>query len=270
MARRARALGLELVIDLHYSDRWADPGRQDKPQAWATHSFAQLKQDVHDHTFLVCQALVASGAVLKIVQVGNEIDNGLLWPEGKASASLDRTAELVAVGAAAVKAASPSTLVMLHLAGGDPKATRWLLDGLSARGVRWDVTGLSHYSDRRRGPPALARDLVELADRYGKPVIVAETGYPFTLDDRPRACATFCALCAPCPAGADGASSIGREPGRPSPAMAGIRRTRRPAMRGRTRRCSTLTADRSPRSTSSGPERRRMTWRPRKRSIAVR
>ncbi len=181
MAGRARDLGLDVVIDLHYSDTWADPGKQVKPAAWRDLSFDALTQAVAAHTRAVCEALLAAGVTPRIVQVGNEINDGLLWPDGRASAGLDRTAALVAAGAAAVRAASPGSLVMLHLAATDSTAIRWLLDGLAARGVRWDVTGLSYYAMRHGSPARLQRLLDDVAARYERPVLLAETAAPFTL-----------------------------------------------------------------------------------------
>jgi len=181
MARRARDLGLDVVIDLHYSDGWADPGKQVKPAAWRDLSFAALTQAVGAHTRAVCESLRTAGVTPRIVQVGNEINDGLLWPDGRASLSLDRTAALVAAGAAAVRAASPRSLVMLHLAATDSTALRWLLDGLAARGVQWDVTGLSYYAMWHGNPARLQRLLDGLAVRYERPVLLAETAAPFTL-----------------------------------------------------------------------------------------
>jgi arabinogalactan endo-1,4-beta-galactosidase len=181
MARRARDLGLDVVIDLHYSDGWADPGKQVKPAAWRDLSFAALTQAVGAHTRAVCESLRAAGVTPRIVQVGNEINDGLLWPDGRASLSLDRTAALVAAGAAAVRAASPASLVMIHVAATDTIAVRWLLDGLAARGVRWDVTGLSYYAMWHGDLAHLQRVLDDVATRYGRPVVIVETAAPFTL-----------------------------------------------------------------------------------------
>ncbi|MBN1430892.1 MAG: arabinogalactan endo-1,4-beta-galactosidase [Anaerolineae bacterium] len=184
MASRIKALGLKLLLDFHYSDGWADPGKQYKPKAWEDYDFDRLKQAVYNHTFDVCSSLKTQGTIPDIVQVGNEINDGILWPDGRAGFNTDNLAELLKEGCGAIKTCNSSTLVMLHRAeGGDNAGARSLLDGLSSRGVRWDVTGLSHYSYWHGPLTGLQHNLNDVASRYGKPVIVVETSYPFTLDN---------------------------------------------------------------------------------------
>ena len=91
MAVRAQKLGLRIMIDFHYSDTWADPGKQAKPAAWANHSFAELQNDVYKHTFDVLTSLKTAGVTPEWVQIGNEIPDGMLWPEGKSSNFLTET-----------------------------------------------------------------------------------------------------------------------------------------------------------------------------------
>jgi arabinogalactan endo-1,4-beta-galactosidase len=186
MAARAKALGLRILIDFHYSDRWTDPGQQNPPRAWAGYSLAQLEQAVSNHTSDVVRGLVAQGTPPDMVQVGNEINSGMLWETGKnwTAAGWDNLAVLLKAGYRAVKAASPSTLVMLHNAeGGNNSHFRWWYDSAVARGVQWDVTGLSYYSYWHGTFAALQTNLNDMAARYGKPVVVVETSYPFTLAD---------------------------------------------------------------------------------------
>lgn len=186
LAARAKALGLKTLIDFHYSDRWTDPGHQTPPRAWAGYSLAQLKQAVASHTADVVGGLVAQGTPPDLVQVGNEINGGMLWETGKnwTSAGWDNLAELLKAGSSAVKAASPSTLVVLHNAeGGNNGHFRWWYDSAAARGVAWDVTGLSYYSYWHGSLAALQTNLNDMAARYRKPVLVVETSYPFTLAD---------------------------------------------------------------------------------------
>ena len=82
MAKRAKDLGMGVLIDFHYSDIWADPGHQDKPVAWANYDLEQLETAVYQHTADVCSALVAQRTPPDMVQIGNEINGGMLWPEG--------------------------------------------------------------------------------------------------------------------------------------------------------------------------------------------
>ncbi|MFD9088672.1 arabinogalactan endo-beta-1,4-galactanase [Streptomyces prasinus] len=182
MAKRVKALGMKLLVDFHYSDTWADPGKQTKPAAWAGHSYGQLKTDVYRHTYDVLDALKAQGTTADMVQVGNEINGGMLWNEG----STDNWAQLAGLlnsGYDAVKAVAPSTAVALHLAeGGDLDGTRWWFDNAVSRGVRFDAIGLSYYGYWHGTLHDFQTTLDDAAARYGKPVFLAETAYPFRLD----------------------------------------------------------------------------------------
>ena len=92
MAPRLKSQGIKLLVDFHYSDNWADPGKQNKPAAWVDYDFEQLKQAVYDHTFDVCNSLVAQGTPPDMVQMGNEINAGMLWPDGDTTNHLDNLA----------------------------------------------------------------------------------------------------------------------------------------------------------------------------------
>ncbi|KAB8141661.1 arabinogalactan endo-1,4-beta-galactosidase [Chloroflexia bacterium SDU3-3] len=187
MSRRIKAAGMKLLIDFHYSDFWTDPGQQAKPVAWQGYNFTQLQQAVYDHTYDICRSLVAQGTAPDMVQVGNEINSGMLWEDGKnwTSAGWDNLAALLKQGIKGVKDSSPGTLIMLHNAeGGNNGHFRWWYDAAKARGVTWDVTGLSYYSYWHGTFTALQNNLNDMAARYGKPVVVVETSYPFTLADK--------------------------------------------------------------------------------------
>ncbi len=179
-ARRAKAAGQQLLIDFHYSDAWADPGKQNKPAAWAALGFEELKQAVYDHTYRVLHDLRAQGTPAAMAQVGNEINGGMLWPDGRWD-NWDGLAALLTAGSTAVTAASPGTKVVLHLAeGGDNGGHRWWFDQATARNVPFDVIAVSHYVYWHGSLGALQANLMDLTARYGKPVLVAETAYGFT------------------------------------------------------------------------------------------
>ncbi|MDN3258887.1 arabinogalactan endo-1,4-beta-galactosidase [Streptomyces sp. CSDS2] len=182
MAKRVKAQGMKLLVDFHYSDTWADPGAQKKPAAWSGHTYSQLKTDVYNHTYDVLNALKAQGTTADMVQVGNEINGGMLWTEG----STDNWAQLAGLinsGYSAVKAVNPSTSVALHLAkGGDKAGTKWWFDNAVANGVKFDVIGLSYYGYWHGALSDFQTTLDDAAARYGRPVFVAETAYPFRLD----------------------------------------------------------------------------------------
>lgn len=181
MAKRVKASGMRLLIDFHYSDTWTDPGAQNKPRAWAGFSVSQLSKAVYDHTYDVLNALKAQGTTADLVQVGNEINDGMLWPEGKSS-NWDNLATFLKSGISAVKAVNGSTRVMLHLAeGGNNVQHRWWFDQAVAHGVPFDVIGVSHYLYLHGNAAGLQANLTDLALRYNKDVLVAETSYGFTL-----------------------------------------------------------------------------------------
>ncbi len=181
-ASQLKPRGLKLLIDFHYSDTWADPGKQFQPAAWAGHSLSQLEADVYNYTLDVCRGLLDAGVTPDIVQIGNEINNGMLWPTGRAD-HWDNLAALLKQGYIAVKTCSPSTQVMLHIANaGDDAGARIWFDSAASHGVRWDITGLSYYSYWHGSMSAMTSTVRDLNSRYGKPVIVVETSYAFTLE----------------------------------------------------------------------------------------
>ncbi|QNP68791.1 glycosyl hydrolase 53 family protein [Streptomyces roseirectus] len=181
LAKRIKASGMRLLVDFHYSDKWADPGAQSKPAAWASHSYSQLRTDVYNHTYDVLNALKAQGTTADMVQVGNEINGGMLWNEGSTS-NWTQLAGLLNSGYDAVKAVNSSTTVALHLAkGGDLSGTRWWFDSAVSNGVKFDAIGLSYYGYWHGPLSDFQTTLDDAAARYGKPVFVAETAYPFTL-----------------------------------------------------------------------------------------
>ncbi|BCB82260.1 hypothetical protein GCM10022251_46850 [Phytohabitans flavus] len=181
MASRIKGQGMKLLVDFHYSDSWADPGKQNKPAAWASLPFSALRQAVYDHTYDVLNALKAQGTAADMVQVGNEINDGMLWPDGRSN-NWANLASLLTAGSNAVKAVNSSTQVMLHLAeGGNNSQHRWWFDQAVSRGVPFDVIGVSHYIYWHGSIASLQTNINDLASRYGKPVVVAETAYGFTL-----------------------------------------------------------------------------------------
>lgn len=180
MAKRFKQMGIKLLVDFHYSDNWADPGKQIKPAAWKDLDFEQLKQAVYDHTYDVCSSLVNQGTPPDMVQIGNEINAGMLWPDGDYN-HFDNLAALLKEGQRAVKDCSPSTQIMLHIAeGGDNSLARWWFDNITRRDVPFDVIGISYYPFWHGSLPELQDNLNDISARYDKDVIVVETAYAFT------------------------------------------------------------------------------------------
>jgi arabinogalactan endo-1,4-beta-galactosidase len=183
LARRVRARGMGLLLCLHYSDFWADPGKQHLPKAWRGFDDDRLERAVHDYTVQSLCALDAAGALPTLVQVGNEITNGLLWPNGKRP-GFGAIARFVSAGIRAVRSVSPAIRVMIHLDdGGNNAMYREWFDRYLALGEDFDVMGLSYYPFWHGTMEGLARNLDDMARRHGKPVIVAETSMGFTTED---------------------------------------------------------------------------------------
>ncbi|MFC7479926.1 arabinogalactan endo-beta-1,4-galactanase [Luedemannella flava] len=180
MAKRAKARGMKLLVDFHYSDSWADPGKQNKPAAWASLPFDELKQAVYDYTYDVLAALRRQHTPADMAQIGNEINGGLLWPDGRWD-NWDGMAALLTAGSTAVTAASPHTKVALHLAeGGNNGGHVWWFDNAVSRGVPFDVIAVSHYTYWHGPLGYLQANLLDLVKRYDKDIMVVETAYGFT------------------------------------------------------------------------------------------
>jgi arabinogalactan endo-1,4-beta-galactosidase len=183
LGRRAKRAGMDLLVDFHYSDTWADPGKQFKPAAWAELGFADLKAAVYEHTADVLGALKRAGVKPGLVQIGNETNGGLLWPDGRWD-QLEQMAELLTAGCDAAADVLPETRRILHLAeGGNNGAFRWFFDNAVANGVPFDAIGASYYPYWHGELSGLAANLNDLATRYGKPIYLVETAYPFTTED---------------------------------------------------------------------------------------
>lgn len=186
-ARRAKSKGLRIMVDFHYSDTWADPGVQGKPAAWAGHGLAALATDVAAHTTDVLTTLRDAGATPEWVQIGNETNDGMLWQEGRASVSMAGFATLVKAGSKAAKTVFPQVKVVVHLSNAyDNALFRWLFDGLKANGTAWDVIGMSHYPERATWRATTAKayaNMQDMVSRYGKDVVVAETGMDWSAAD---------------------------------------------------------------------------------------
>jgi len=181
-AKTVKSKGLKLLIDFHYSDTWADPGKQFKPAAWSSHGISQLQTDVYNHTFDVCSSLKAQGTTPDSVQIGNEINVGMLWNDGKViNNDFTNLSLLLKQGYNAVKACNSGTQVIIHTADADSDAhARWFYDGIKAKGVTWDETGLSYYCFWHGTLANMTSVVSDVRSRYGKPVVIVETAYPFT------------------------------------------------------------------------------------------
>ena len=184
LARRAKAAGLPWLLDFHYSDFWADPGKQYPPKAWAGMDAARLEQAVYDFTYETLSALKREGLLPAMAAPGNELTNGLLWPLGR-TPNWANLVRFVSAGIRAIRDAAPQAEIMLHLDNGGNQAMyrdwfgRWFENG----GADFDCIGLSYYPFWHGSLEALGANMTELARRWGKPMIVAETSMAFTLEE---------------------------------------------------------------------------------------
>lgn len=187
MAHRADSMGFSMLIDFHMSDTWADPGHQTKPAAWVNDTYPQLFRDLYNHVYGVLDTLKSLGVVPKWVQIGNETNNGMLWPDGMATTHMANFAQMIDTGYAAAKAVDSSIQVIVHLSNGhDDAMYRWMFDGLKSNGAKWDIIGMSVYPYWANWPNSLpwATDdslalitMKDMISRYKTKVMVMEAGY---------------------------------------------------------------------------------------------
>jgi len=183
MAVRAQKWGMKVMIDFHYSDTWADPGKQGKPKAWEGHDFPTLLNDLYNYTLDVMTALKTAGVTPEWVQVGNEIPGGMVYPEGS-STNWPQLVQLINKGYEAIKAVSPQSKVILHVdQGNNNDRFRWWFDAAKANGAKYDMIGLSYYPYWLEGKPDytlsiddMAKNMNDMVSRYGKEVMVVEVG----------------------------------------------------------------------------------------------
>ena len=189
MAARVKAAGAKLLLDFHYSDTWADPGHQTTPAAWAGLALDSLEQQVETYSAAVMTALKQAGTLPDIVQIGNEIDGGMLWPLGRVGGAYDTPAQwdqftrLLKAGIRGVRSAlgpGDSVRIMLQYSqGASTGGTQWFVDHVNAAGVPYDLLGLSYYPWWHGTLAALRANLRATAQRYGVDVMVVETAYPW-------------------------------------------------------------------------------------------
>lgn len=197
LARRVKAAGAALLLDFHYSDTWADPAKQFKPAAWASLEFAELEATVRRYTRDVLERFAAAGVLPEYVQLGNEITNGLLWPDGRVeyaergnAAAWERLGRLLRAAHAGLADASPHggrPVSVLHLESPHQRErVQWFCREAIAAEVPFDMIGMSYYPEWHGGIETLRGTLHALAEEFRKPVLVAEAAYPWTDDEHWR------------------------------------------------------------------------------------
>lgn len=197
-ARRAVELGMDIMIDFHYSDTWADPGKQIKPKSWEGKTADEIALALSEHTAAILSELKANEIPVKWVQVGNELDNGMIWPEGEIfkdvtsgfnETKLANFIKFFNAGYEAAKSVYPQAQIIMHRSNGTKTGEyTWYFEEMSKRNVRFDVIGMSVYPsywdqsinafpDWKPGMTAAVASIKAMA-KYSKPVMICEVGMP--------------------------------------------------------------------------------------------
>jgi arabinogalactan endo-1,4-beta-galactosidase len=195
LAKRAKKAGMKILLDFHYSDSWADPSKQKTPAAWKDMNAKQLNKAVEAFTKDSIRKMDKAGVRPDMVQIGNELNGGMMWPLGKTwkgktgqnVGGMDGFIRLLKSAAKGVRKAQgrgEKIKIVIHLAnGGDNNLYTQVFDPIVAARVDFDVIGLSFYP-YWHGPLAdLKKNMMLCGKKYGKEMIVAETAYAFTEDD---------------------------------------------------------------------------------------
>jgi arabinogalactan endo-1,4-beta-galactosidase len=188
MAHRADSMGFRVMIDFHYSDWWADPGKQNKPAAWVGHTVNELLDDIYNHTYEILDTLKLLGVIPEWVQIGNETNNGMLWPDGRASTNMANFAQMITSGYDAVKAVDSTIKVIVHLSNGyDNNLFKWMFNGLKTNNAKWDVIGMSLYpswagTTWQTANVNCLKNMNDMVSRFQKEVMICEVGMASNLE----------------------------------------------------------------------------------------
>ena len=177
MGQRIKKAGMKFLLDFHYSDTWADPGKQFKPNAWMDLTGEALEAQIYSYTQEVIRTLIKEGAAPDMVQIGNEINHGIIWPDGQISDDdYAPLAGLLRKAGDGVRDASRRRIpIMLHIAcGGQNDESVHFLDKMQELGVSFDVIGESYYPRWHGTLEELQANLEDLSARYQKPIYVVE------------------------------------------------------------------------------------------------
>lgn len=188
MAQRAHALGMAIMIDFHYSDWWADPGKQNIPAAWADMSYLEMRDAAVEHTRSTLALLRKHGINVRWVQIGNETTHGFLWPMARAEENMEHYAGITDACYDAAKSIYPDALCIVHLdCGSDLRRYQFIFDGLEQYGARYDMIGMSMYpywdlqehltSDENETLAKIVSNIKSLYVRYQKETMITEIGY---------------------------------------------------------------------------------------------
>jgi arabinogalactan endo-1,4-beta-galactosidase len=180
-AQAAKKLGFKILLNFHYSDTWADPAKQFIPKAWEGVSHEELTEAVFAYTRDSIAAFRDAGVMPDMVQPGNEVINGMLWPDGRLPRNWQNFADLFKAGVRGVAAASadaPRPLIMMHIdRGGDQKRTQWFFDHCRQHDIQFDVIGQSYYPWWHGSLDDLRQNMAFMAEEYDKDIYLVEVAY---------------------------------------------------------------------------------------------
>lgn len=186
-AKQAKALGYGLLLDFHYSDDWADPSHQTTPLAWQKLKHKQLVDAVFVFTRDTIAAFRDAGVMPDMVQTGNEITSGMMWPDGKLPDNWDNFADLLKAGIRGVAEGSGNARkpkIMLHIdQGGNTETTQWFFSHILSEQVPFDVIGQSYYPWWQGSLNDLKANMAFMATTYRKPIVIVETAYSWRPDN---------------------------------------------------------------------------------------
>jgi arabinogalactan endo-1,4-beta-galactosidase len=184
MFQDAKKRGLKTLLDLHYSNAWADPTNEPTPAAWRDMTHEQRVKALFDYTSETITQMRLAGAMPDVIQVGNEIGNGMLWPDGKLPDHWDNFLDYLRAGINGIDAGRgnlPRPKIMIHVDhGGNVAKTKYFFDHLKAAGIPFDIIGISFYPWSHGTLVDLRDNLYFMATTYHKPIILVETGYYYT------------------------------------------------------------------------------------------
>ena len=190
-AKAAKSHGMDVMIDFHFSDGWADPSQQTVPAAWKSHNATELQTDIKEHVTDVLTALKDAGITPKWVQIGNETNNGMLWDLGKISTYPDNFCAFISAGYEAVKNVCPDAKVIVHISNGyDQSLFDWIFGILKQKKVKYDMIGMSlypHYeSDMAKAIDNAMANIKHLYNTFAKNTMIVEVGLPVGASDSPE------------------------------------------------------------------------------------
>lgn len=190
IALKAQSIGYSIMLDLHYSDFWCDPGKQFIPKSWQGLNFDETVLKLYEYTKDVLKRAKEDKIYISSIQIGNEITNGMLWPlgylkkeESGTRSGYDNLVKLLKAGLKAAKEELPDVLTIIHLENsGNKELHEEFFNEIVKRDVEFDVIGLSYYPYWHGTFKMLFNNVSNLKEKFKKPIWIVETGYGFTME----------------------------------------------------------------------------------------